>query len=99
MPARLANQSPVWENGHGTEFVIDNAIGAAMLFFGHFDKLITTLTFLDRDSYATKRPRKVQAWFIARITDGFPSLRESEANIPFFLVNLSNRCRQLVRGV
>jgi hypothetical protein len=26
----------VWENGHGTELVIDDALWAAMLFLGHF---------------------------------------------------------------
>src|SRR5438309_10135459 len=41
--------------------------GSDVVFRSFYYKLITTLTFVDRDSYATKRPRKVQAWFIARI--------------------------------
>jgi hypothetical protein len=57
-----------------------------------YDKLIITLTFLDRAGKGTSSVHRTdQRWV--------PSLRESEANILFFLVNLSNRRRQLVRGV
>ena len=89
----------MWENGHGTELVIDNAIGAAMLFLGHF-MTVDYHVDVSRPQHLCHEETEEDTSMVRRTDQRWvPSLRESEAHILCFPVNMSNSRGQLVRGV